>query len=116
MAAHKEGAVMYVNRTTCPLDLTPGASVSPGVSGYRRGLSGGCKCGGSCASCGGLRGHRHGMGLFDSADFTTWGLGEWGILAAGAYLVMSLAGDTKRAVRTTRRASRKVYQRVGSMA
>lgn len=83
---------MYVSRTVCPIGLT--------------GVRGGCKCGGTCAGCGG-RQRRTGMGLFDSADFTTWGIGEWGILAVGAYLVMSLAGDTQRAVKRTRRASRK---------
>ena len=117
---------MYVNRTTCPLDLTPGAALSAaGMSGFRRGLSGGCKCGGNCAGCrGGLHGHRHGMGLFDSADFTTWGWGEWGIIAAGAYLVMSLVGDTTRAAKTTqaeftrrkRRAARSRRRRVAAEA
>jgi hypothetical protein len=48
-----------------------------------------------------------GLGLFDSMDFTSWGLPEWGIVAVGAYLVLSLAGDTRRGVTRVRKFRRK---------
>lgn len=62
----------------------------------------GCGCGGKC-----------GMGLFDSGgDFTQWGVAEWAVVGVGAYLVLSLAGDTRRTVqgvkRTVRRRRRKI--------
>lgn len=63
---------------------------------------GGCNCGGSCGGC-----HK-GIGLFDSMDFSTWGLGEWGMIAVGAYLVVSLMGDTKRAARSVSRDGERV--------
>lgn len=44
-------------------------------------------------------------GLF-TGSFTSWGLEEWGIVAAGLYLLFSLIGDTKRHVRKTRKAAR----------
>ena len=43
-----------------------------------------------------------GMGLFDSADFTTWGIAEWGIILAGAYFVISLFNDMNRGVSRVR--------------
>jgi hypothetical protein len=49
-----------------------------------------------CAACGGKCG---GMGLFDSGmDFSGWGLVEWSIVALGAYVVVSIANDTRRGV------------------
>lgn len=104
---------MYVARTPCPIGLT-GYGYSRGYSPWMAGtgLRGPCKCGGNCAGCGGMGRHRHGMGLFDSADFTTWGWGEWAIIGAGAYFVLSLAGDTSRAVKKTRRVSKRVRQRL----
>lgn len=48
-----------------------------------------------------------GLGLFDSMDFTSWGLPEWGMVAVGAYLVLSLAGDTRRGVRRVSKFRRK---------
>jgi hypothetical protein len=73
---------------------------------------GGCGCGGTCGGCGGgHHSHGHGMGLFDSGmDYTQWGWQEWAAVAAGAYVVLKLVGDTKRATRATRagyRAARK---------
>ncbi len=56
---------------------------------------GGCGCGGSCGGCG-----DHGMGqttgpglfgtgLFVSMDPSTWGWGEYSVIGAGAYLLLS---------------------------
>lgn len=52
------------------------------------GLGGcGCGCNDGCG-CGG------GLGLFDSGlDLNQWGIAEWGTVAVGAYLVLSLLGD-----------------------
>jgi hypothetical protein len=109
---------MYVNRTVCPLFTTVSTNQTgqtPASVTSLTGLRGaGCKCGGSCAGCkSGLHGH-HGMGLFDSMDFTTWGWQEWGIIGAGAYLVMSIIGDIgkgSRRVSGYRSKSRKRRQR-----
>ena len=67
---------------------------------------GGCGCGGSCGGCGGRHEHKHGMGLFDSMDWTTWGAGEWTAIAVGAYVLMSLVGDTKRTAVRSRAAAK----------
>ena len=40
-----------------------------------------------------MTGHRHGMGIFDSMDFTTWGWQEWGIIGVGLYFAVSIIGD-----------------------
>ena len=58
--------------------------------------------------------HHHGMGIFDTADFTQWGWGEWLTIGAGVYFVLSLAGDTSRAVKTTHRASKRIRKRLES--
>ena len=64
------------------------------------GCAGGCECGGSCG--------RAGLGLFDSMDFSTWGIGEWGVIGVGTYLLMSIVGDTKRAGRAISRKAKGV--------
>jgi hypothetical protein len=51
--------------------------------------------------------YARGLGLFDSMDFTTWGIAEWGIVAVGAYLILSLAGDVGRGRKKVKRALRK---------
>ncbi len=49
------------------------------------------------------------MGLFDSADPTTWGVGEYGVLGLGAYVAVSFFHDTARVGKAVkRRASKKV--------
>jgi hypothetical protein len=49
----------------------------------------------------------HGLGLFDSMDFTSWGMGEWGVVAVGGYLILSLAGDASRGSHRVRRSLRR---------
>lgn len=61
----------------------------------------GSNCSGSCG--GGLMG----LGMFESMDFTTWGLPEWAAIGVGAYLVLSLAGDTRRAATGVRKFRRR---------
>jgi hypothetical protein len=61
---------------------------------------GGCGCGGTCGGCGG------GLGIFDTMDISTWGVGEWGAVALGVYLLFSLMGDTQRTVKRVRRSLR----------
>ena len=58
----------------------------------------GCGCGGSC---------KRGLGLFDSMDFTTWGPAEFAVIGVGAYLILSLAGDTRRAATSVRKSVRR---------
>lgn len=82
--------------------------VAPGV--------GGCHCGGTCGHC------KAGLGLFDSMDFTTWGVGEWATVALGVYLLSSMFGDTRRVARSVskgrarrkRERSRRAAERVRS--
>jgi hypothetical protein len=54
---------------------------------------GGCGCGcNGAGSCGDK--HDHGLGLFDSGfDYTQWGIPEWGAVAVGGYLLLSVVGD-----------------------
>jgi hypothetical protein len=77
-------------------------------------LQRGVGCGGDSCNCGGTCGGAPaaGMGLFDSMDFTTWGVGEWGTIAVGAYIVISLFNDAGRATRTIRKATRRRVRRV----
>lgn len=62
--------------------------------------SGGCGCGGTCGGCGD---HDHGMGLFDSMDPSTWGVGEATIVAVGGYLAIKLAGDAMKVGKAVKR-------------
>jgi hypothetical protein len=57
-----------------------------------------------CIACNGTCG---GLGLFDSMDFTSWGIAEWAVVGVGAYLVLSLAGDTRRAAVRVKRSVRR---------
>lgn len=50
---------------------------------------------------------KRGMGLFDSADWTTWGWAEWLTLAAGAYFLWNLMGDIGKGATRVKRAHRK---------
>jgi hypothetical protein len=101
-----------------PYDFLAPADAAPDPPISSAGL-GGCGCGGSCGGCGG-HGHKHGIGLFDSTDFATWGMGEWATIGVGAYLLFSLIGDTKRVggrVRKTvkrRSAARSKYEKARS--
>lgn len=84
-----------------PPPVLGGASVVP--SGL--GCGGGCGCGGTCGGGGGRHDHA-GLGLFDSMDWTTWGLGEWTAIAIGSYVLLSVIGDTKRTVTRTKKAAK----------
>jgi hypothetical protein len=74
--------------------LAPADSVAmpPWVIGGDRGMgcAGECGCKGTCNGLG-----RMGMGLFDSTDFSTWGIGEYAAIGLGLYLLYSLFSDTK---------------------
>jgi hypothetical protein len=83
-----------------PIILTPNGPLRPG------GLSG-CGCGGKCGGCG----HKHGVGLFDSTDFSTWGIGEYAAIGLGIYMLGSIMGDfgrAKKKVGKIRRRSKRV--------
>jgi hypothetical protein len=75
---------------------------------------GGCGCGGTCGGCG----HSHGMGqLFASGtDISGWGVGEWSIVALGAFAVYSIFFTSKAAVSTVSRAARKRSSRARQKA
>jgi hypothetical protein len=63
------------------------------------GCGGGCSCGGVCTKSQ----PQIGLGLFDSADWTTWGLGEWVTLGVGIYLGVSILTDIGKAGKTVRK-------------
>jgi hypothetical protein len=80
-------------------------------SGTPAGLSGlgdcGCGCGGNCG----------GLGLFEAGlNFDQWGWAEWAAVGVGAYLAISLFGDTKRAARGTAGVYRRAKRRARSLA
>ena len=82
------------------------ALVSSGFSG----CGGSCGCGGTCGSAlRNIRGVGQGLlntGLFESGDMSTWGWGEYLVIAGGIYLVGSLFGDAKKVGRKSSKAAR----------
>ena len=102
---------MYVSFDTCSIQpqvvsayqaLPDWAGSSVGMAGYR-GM--GCPgCGGRCQGLGRTRG----LGLFDSMDFTTWGVGEWAVIGLGLFVLYSVFSTTKRGVKS---AGRKIRSR-----
>lgn len=49
----------------------------------------------------------YGMGLFDSADWTTWGWGEWATIGVGLYFGMKLIGDVSKGAKSVRKTVRR---------
>jgi hypothetical protein len=98
--------------------LNPADSKAQPAFGFS-GLSG-CGCGGKCGGCGG-HSHDHGLGqglfntgLFESTDISTWGWGEWGVVAAGVYLGVSVVSDVigaGRSVGSAYQSSRRTAKR-----
>ncbi len=73
-----------------------------------------CGCGGTCGGCG-----DHGMGYFTSMDPSTWGLPEWGTVAAGGYLAMNVLSShpaLKRGAKRARGAASKGVSGLGNIA
>ena len=58
----------------------------------------GLGCGSGCTSCSSCR-NGAGLGLFDSMDFSTWGVAEWAVIAGGLYLAVKILGDVGRVKR-----------------
>ena len=50
---------------------------------------------------------KRGMGLFDSADWTTWGWGEWLTIAAGAYFLWKIMSDVGKGASKVKRTVRR---------
>lgn len=91
-----------------PPPVLGGAAVVPRSPGLGCGGSS-CSCGGTCS---GAAGHDHaGLGLFDSMDWTTWGVGEWTAIGIGAYVLLSVIGDTRRGVARTKSAGQAFRRR-----
>jgi|HubBroStandDraft_2_1064218.scaffolds.fasta_scaffold193242_2 hypothetical protein len=77
---------------------------------------GGCGCGGTCGGCGG---HDHGMGYFTSMDPSTWGVPEWGTIAAGLFVGAKVIGShpvVKRAGKKAKGAASKATSSLGTIA
>jgi hypothetical protein len=71
-----------------------------------------CGCGGTCGGCG-----DHGMGFFTNMDPSTWGLPEWGTVAAGGYVAMkALAPAAKRGGKRAKAAASKGASSLGNIA
>lgn len=82
-----------------PAKIAPpaGFHAPPAMMGL--GCGSGCTCGGTCSKLG--------LGLFDSADWTTWGLAEWATIGVGFYLGMSILGDLGRGARGVKKTFRR---------
>jgi hypothetical protein len=77
--------------------------------------SDGCGCGGTCGGCG----DDHGMGFFTSMDPSTWGIAEWGTVAAVGYVgAKALASHPalKRGRKKAGSAASKATSSLGSIA
>ena len=92
---------------------TPVAPGSPESSVQSMGLGSACN-GLGCASCGGTCGMGQtstglfGTGLFASSDPSTWGVGEYAVIAIGGYLAINVITDAQSAGKATRKAYRRV--------
>jgi hypothetical protein len=95
--------------------LTPVSPGSPEENSIQSmGLSGTGGCNGlGCAQCGGTCGMGQastglfGTGLFASSDPSTWGVGEYAVIAIGGYLAINLITDAQAAGKATKRAYRR---------
>lgn len=88
-----------------PARLAPGQLVPEDVL-QPRGM--GCAdCGGTCDGLGQASTGLFGTGLFVSADPSTWGWGEYAVLAGGGYLAISLISDAQSAGGAVRKAYRR---------
>lgn len=96
-----------------PAKLPKPGQIAPENVFQSMGLSGTCN-GMGCASCGGTCGMGQagnglfGTGLFVSSDPTTWGVGEYAVIAIGGYLVISMVSDAQSAGRATKKAYRRI--------
>lgn len=91
-----------------PYNFLDAKGVKPPPNFYAPAATMGLGCGSSCSCAGTCAGRQKlGLGLFDSADWTTWGLGEWLTLGVGLYLGVKLLGDIGGAARGVRKAVRK---------
>jgi hypothetical protein len=88
--------------------VMPPPVIAPGAfSGGLSGCGGGCGCGGRCSDgCGLGQTGLFGTNLFESMDISTWGFGEWGAIAVGAYLLVSLMSDTKSVAKSVSKSSK----------
>jgi hypothetical protein len=73
----------------------------------------GCGCGGSCGGCGD---HKHGLGLFDSTDISTWGVGEWSAIAVGLFIVGKLISGGRKATKAVKGYARRRARRSKALA
>ena len=76
----------------------------------------GLGCGGSCGCGGKKRGMGQAAGLFgtslfESADMSQWGIGEWGAIGLAIYLGVSFFGDAKTVQKKVRRSRSKSRRR-----
>lgn len=90
-------------RNPPPYDFLNRTGVKPAPNFYAPAKTMGLGCGGSC-HCGGKC--SQGMGLFDSLNPTTWGLGEWAIAGVAVFALVKVLGAGM-----TRRKSRKLMRR-----
>lgn len=87
-----------------PSDSAPLRAPVLGSSGL--GCSEGCGCSGSFYSP-----QATGLGLFESMDPSSWGVGEWSVVAVGGYLAVSVVNDVTTLGKETGKKGKKAYRR-----
>jgi len=68
----------------------------------------GLGCGMGCMGLGQDGGGLFGTGLFESSDFSTWGIGEYAVIALGLFAVLSMFSTGKRAASSVSKKVRKI--------
>jgi hypothetical protein len=87
--------------TLAPEDVLQPMGTGMGCNGL------GCTtCGGTCG-VGQTSSGLFGTGLFQSADPTTWGIGEWSVIGIGGFLAISAVNTSQTAARGVRKAYRR---------
>lgn len=91
-----------------PADSTPQPAPTLGM--------GDCGCGGKCGGCG--DGHSHGLaglGIFESTDIASWGVGEWATIAVGLFIVGKLVSGGRKATKAVKGYRRKQSRRAKAL-
>ena len=91
--------------TMAPGQVVPEDVLQPAWKSSGLGCGGGgCSCGGTCGGgLGQTTGGLFGTGLFQSADPSTWGVGEWATIGIGGFLAISAVNTSQTVGKRLRR-------------